>query len=167
MNITYGWKAGSHCTGDAGKVGAELESIGGQVTPDSVVELAAKHKKSELHKQFEWNNEVAGHLHRLNQARHLLACIVIEKEVVTQKNKKEVIITRAYENVRIGKKDEDGKRVYVPIDTAMAVPEHRAFVLTSIRNAINDMQNKARVYESYLTNYSMFSESMETALKAV
>jgi predicted transcriptional regulator len=166
MKSIYSWKAGSHCTGNAGKVGTELEALGDQVTPDAVVAYAAKHKKSELHSQFEWNNEIAGHLHRLNQARHLLACIVIEKETVSPKGKKEIVITRAYENIKVSK-DETEKRVYVPIDAALSVPEHREYVIESIRRAIGDLQEKARAYETYLKNSAQFNLGLDSALKAV
>jgi len=169
----YSWKEGSHCKGDAAKVGAELEVIGKQVTPDSVVAFAAKHKKSELHGEFEWDNEKAGHLHRLNQARHLLACIVIEREIRTSSGKKELVIARAYENVkvpddkRLYNDSEAEKRVYVPIDVALTVPEHRAFVINGIFKAIEDLQDKARIYDSFLKNPVKFNSGLNTALKAV
>jgi len=166
MKGVYSWKTGSHCKGDATKVGAELEEIGEQVTPEAVVAFAAKHKKSELHGEFEWDNETAGHLHRLNQARHLLSCIVIEREVKTPKGKKEVVITRAFENVK-DLNNEDGKRVYVPIDVALTVPEHRDFVISGIFKAIQDLQDKARAYDSYLKNPVKFNSGLNTALKAV
>jgi len=167
MKGIYSWKTGSHCKGDASKVGAELETIGEQVTPENVVAFAAKHKKSELHGEFEWDNETAGHLHRLNQARHLLACIIIEREVQTPKGKKEVVITRAYENVKVADNDETEKRVYVPIDVALTVPEHRDFVISGIFKAIQDLQDKARVYDGYLKNPVKFNTGLNTALKAV
>jgi len=144
-----------------------LEAIGDQVTPDSVVAYAAKHRRSELYSQFEWDNEKAGHLHRLNQARHLLACIVIERKAVTSKGKKEVIITRAYENVKVAGNDETEKRVYIPIDAALTVPEHRAFVIENIRKAINELHEKARVYDTYLKNAVQFNNGLDIALKSV
>jgi len=167
MKGVYSWKIGSHCTGDANKVGAELEAIGDQVTPDAVVAYAAKHKRSELHTQFEWDNETAGHMHRLNQARHLLSCIVIEREAVTPKGKKEVIITRAYENVKVLDNDDNGKRVYIPIDAALTVPEHRKYVIDNIRKAISDLHEKASVYETYLRNATQFNKGLDIALKSV
>jgi stage V sporulation protein SpoVS len=163
----YSWKAGSHCKGDASKVGAELETIGEQVTPDSVVAFAAKNKKSELHGEFEWDNEKAGHLHRLNQARHLLSCIVIEREIKTPKGKKELVIARAFENVKVADDNETGKRVYVPIDVALTVPEHRNFVINGIFKAIEDLQDKARIYDSFLKNPVKFNTGLNTALKSV
>ena len=59
------------------KIEAELERIrrknGGILTSERVVR-EAKDKKSVLHSEFEWNDSVAGHLHRLEQAGALIRC---------------------------------------------------------------------------------------------
>lgn len=53
----------------------ELEIIarasGGIATPEAVVDYA-KDPSTALHSRFEWDDAVAGHLHRLEQARHIL-----------------------------------------------------------------------------------------------
>jgi hypothetical protein len=168
MTSVYSWKVGSRLKGDANKIGVELETMGDQVTPEGVVSYASKHKKSELHNQFEWNDSTAGNLYRLQQARHLLGCIVIEKETTTPQGEKQIVITRAYENVKIYDDEQEvADRVYIPIDTALTVPEHREYVISSIRKAIQDLQEKARTYNTYLKNSNQFSSGLDTALKAV
>jgi hypothetical protein len=53
----------------------EIEIIkkanGGTATPEAVVEYA-EDPSTTLHSRFEWDDAVAGHLHRLEQARHIL-----------------------------------------------------------------------------------------------
>lgn len=167
MEVTRGWKVGSHIAIDAEKAGQELEQIGGELTPSQVVSYAEKHKKSELHKHFEWDNKTAGDLYRLQQARHLLSCIVIEKEVSTSKGEKQIIITRAYENIKIENDNSETERFYVPIEVALASPKLREQVIDGIQKAIFDLQEKARTYETYLKSPSKFRKGLDTALGAV
>lgn len=43
----------------------------GDVTPDRIVDLASK-KTHPLHEYFEWDDNVAGHKYRLQQAMHMI-----------------------------------------------------------------------------------------------
>ena len=52
------------------KVLARMEAAG-DLTPDAVVK-SAKDPRSPLHGAFEWNDKVAGHKYRLQQARALI-----------------------------------------------------------------------------------------------
>ena len=58
---------------------SELETIrqrhGGVLKPSDVVHFA-RNPKTELHKQFSWDNDVAGHQYRLWQARQLIRVTV-------------------------------------------------------------------------------------------
>lgn len=66
---------------DPQKIGEALEKIsataGGHLTPEAVV-IAAKDRKSVLHKHFEWNDEKAAEAYRVDQARSLVRCIHID-----------------------------------------------------------------------------------------
>lgn len=53
---------------------AQLETEAGTLTPDIVVQEAER-EDSPLHHCFEWDNEKAGHAHRLEQARTLIRSI--------------------------------------------------------------------------------------------
>jgi hypothetical protein len=168
MEITHGWKVGSCIKINADKAAHELEAIGGEITPRQVVTYAEGHKRSELHKHFEWDNEKAGDLYRLQQARHILACIVIEKEISTPKGDKEIIIMRGYENVEIENEDDtEDKRFYVPTEVALSTPKLREQVLDGIEKTIFDLQVKAKTYGNYLKNPSKFSKGIETALQSI
>ena len=57
----------------------ELEVVrangGGMLYPSAIV-VFAQDDATELHKRFNWDNDSAGHQHRLWQARHLIKVIV-------------------------------------------------------------------------------------------
>ena len=54
-----------------------LENQFGQITPEQVVEAAAD-PTSPLHRHFEWNDEIAAHGHRIDQARALLRSVRVQ-----------------------------------------------------------------------------------------
>lgn len=61
---------------DAQKVSDEILSIGESATPEQIVEKA-KDENTELHKCFEWDDAVAAHMWRCQQARVLVSHLVI------------------------------------------------------------------------------------------
>lgn len=72
------WKIKGIYKADAQKVADEIGEK--SITPQEVLEKA-KDKKSELHKCFEWNNDVAAEKYRLQQARAIIINLVyIPKE---------------------------------------------------------------------------------------
>ena len=54
-----------------------LSKTGSAPGADDMVE-AAKDPKSPYHSMFEWNNRIAGHLHRLDQARFYLRSVKVD-----------------------------------------------------------------------------------------
>lgn len=73
------WKVKGIYKADAGKVYEEITSLGETFSPEDIVE-AARNEKSELHKCFDWRDEVAAQKWRLHTARMLVASIVIRTE---------------------------------------------------------------------------------------
>ena len=62
----------------------KLEALnGGRLTPDAVVE-DAKDPRSPMHDQFEWDDKVAGHQYRLDQARTLIRAVTVERNTVSR-----------------------------------------------------------------------------------
>lgn len=64
------------------QIRAELEAIkasspGNRLTADAVVAFAQQ-EDSALHSQFEWDDTIAGHRYRIDQARNLIAKVKIE-----------------------------------------------------------------------------------------
>lgn len=54
-----------------------LEDTHGRLTPDAVLE-AARDPESPLHECFTWNDSVAAHEHRLDQARRLITSVTLQ-----------------------------------------------------------------------------------------
>lgn len=70
---------------------------GGRDTPEDIVE-AATPVTSPLHGYFEWDNDIAGHQYRLDQARRLIARVK-----VTTKVGNDTVKVRAVVNVTNGR----------------------------------------------------------------
>lgn len=76
--MIHKWANGSHIRIDPEKAFAEIESLP-ERTPANVLEKA-RDETTELHKHFEWRDDVAAEKYRLGQARCLLQCMVELKE---------------------------------------------------------------------------------------
>lgn len=73
------WKIKGFYKADAEKVYEEITALGDSFSPEDIVE-AAKDETSELHKCFEWQDEVAAEKWRLHTARMLVNQLVIRTE---------------------------------------------------------------------------------------
>lgn len=74
--IITSWKVKGIFKADAQKVSDEIAEIGETVEPSEIVEKA-KDESTELHKCFEWNNDIAAEKYRLHQARNLIGNLVV------------------------------------------------------------------------------------------
>ena len=72
--MIHKWKNGSRISIDPEKAYQEMDSLE-EKTPESVLEKA-RDENTELHKHFEWRDDVAAEKYRLQQARHLIVCMV-------------------------------------------------------------------------------------------
>ena len=75
--IITSWKVKGLFKADAQKVSEEIAEIGEVVEPSEIVKKA-RDESTELHKCFEWNNDIAAEKYRLHQARNLLGNLVFE-----------------------------------------------------------------------------------------
>ena len=64
---------------DAQKCAEEIRSIGDEVRAEQVLELA-RNEKTELHKCFEWRDDVAAEKYRLFQAQRVIKLLVIKDD---------------------------------------------------------------------------------------
>ena len=64
---------------DASKVANEIISIGDEAKPEQIVEKA-RDPESELHKCFIWDDKIAAEKWRLEEARHIVRLLVIDKQ---------------------------------------------------------------------------------------
>ena len=121
------------------KILDELRQIRGKdsiIDPESVVRFA-RNPKTALHSKFEWNDKLAGHEHRLWQARQI--CRVYVTVLDVGNGTKESV--RMFVNVRPD--DEDDARGYRSTDDVLNDPEaRRQLVLAQLSRLWN-------TYKSY------------------
>lgn len=66
---------------DAQRVAEEISAIGESPTTKQIVD-AGRNPDSELHKCFEWDNDVAAEKYRLTQAGYIVRNLVIEENTI-------------------------------------------------------------------------------------
>jgi hypothetical protein len=101
---------------------------GGTVSPDAIVEEASD-KKHVLHKLFTWDNSVAAHKYRLQEAGSLLRAIEITYSELPQQPR------RAFEVTLKKRSGSDSQRtVYATAEEAAADPAtHSALIAEAVR----------------------------------
>lgn len=73
------WKVKGLWKADAEAVYKEITALGDSFSPADIVE-AARDESSELHKCFEWRDEVAAEKYREHQARMIITQLVVRTE---------------------------------------------------------------------------------------
>lgn len=73
------WKGNLYKGVDANKVANEISTLGNNVDPKDVVNLA-RDESNELHKCFEWDDSIAAEKYRVEQARRVMCFLVIREE---------------------------------------------------------------------------------------
>lgn len=164
MGDVFVWKLGARIKADAAKVGTELETIDIK-KPVMVLEYARRHKKSELHKCFEWDDGRAAEQYRVIQAGHIIRSIAIKRETETENGGKKITVVRAYENI----KDDDSEegRIYVPVELALSNPEMQEQVIRNIKRGIEELREKGRAYADFIKNPGEFGDGLDNALNAL
>ena len=109
--MVYKWKTNYHKV-DAETAGKEFERIKAKcgLTAEAVVN-ESRNPKAKLHKEFEWNDFVAAEKFRVEQARHMIADIVIEADAPTGST-----VTRGFVKLARGEEYEQIKDVLVDVE---------------------------------------------------
>lgn len=134
----YSWKAVGF-SANPQKVGEELEKIE-EITNRNVLEYARANTKSELHKCFEWNDEIASEKFRLIQATRIIGSIsfVIQEEPM-QKQK-------VYYSIKAEEKDvckfKNIKSILEDDKEYQALCDKAKRELESCKNNYNDLIKK-------------------------
>lgn len=109
----YAWKTASYIKANAdvaGKMCEELEKDGG-LTPERLLE-ANKEESAPLHNEFEWKDTIAAHKYRIEQARHIIQCLITIPEGQSEEAKpvRAFVVTgqiAKYEHINAVLKSED------------------------------------------------------------
>ena len=129
------WTKGSRCVGDAVKIFNELETIRkreNDIKPEAVVEKA-RSKRSEMHKNFTWDDTEAANLHRITQARTLIRSIEVVYEEAPKVQARMYAITTAP-----AQEDEKPRMVYQTTKELLEDPLARDELLSrAIREALS------------------------------
>ena len=142
MEKQYKWKLGFFSQADAQKVGEELEEMQ-TVNVENILDKA-RNEDTELHKVFEWNNEVAGEKWRRHQASQMLQ----ELQVVIIKGDEENKPKTAKAFVTLKRETE-----YEPIEAVVNDPlkyeSLREIALNKIRKIRQDYAEVESLKDSF------------------
>jgi hypothetical protein len=147
MVYKHQWRPGSRLTGDPDKVAKHLESIankhGGDIQPPQVVS-DARHKRSPLHRYFEWDDGAAAEQFRLAQARHLINSI----QVLVVDDGEPI---RAFHNVNLSTVDTEDElaRGYVTLDRAANEELLRLQIVRRLYSQAKSFAREARAFEEF------------------
>lgn len=139
------WKQGYaslHGNADAQKVADEIISIGESATPEQILEKA-RDENTELHRCFEWRDDVAAEKYRIQQARQIVCHLVIKRTV--KENKPPIRFfakpskTSGYEPVKVIVRNEEKYHGLL----LEAYKELKAF-----RNKYRNLKELEQVFES-------------------
>lgn len=136
-----------------------------KLTPDLVIKEATD-KKHPLHPAFEWDDKVAAHKHRLEQARKVIGCVMLKKEV----NGK-VMEVRAFVNIMRDDADKLTKNyfkkhntsVFVSVDSAI---NDSALQKYTLEIAVRDMRDMIKRFENFKELMPLF-KTMDKELKKI
>lgn len=167
--MVYDWKNGARISADAQKVGEELEKIEYKDAA-TVLEVARKNKKSELHKCFEWDDSEAAEQYRLLQAGQILRALVTTEEVEDEGELKTVQI-RALESVRFASPDPDDTSrkpmTYVPTREALSIPALREQIMDRLENTIGEAETTAKNYAYLVPAFKKTQSKLKEAKSTI
>ena len=133
--IVISWKVKGLFKADAQKVSEEIAEIGETVEPSEIVEKA-RNESTELHKCFEWRDDIAAEKYRLHQARNLLGNLVFKykDELVKQ------------EPVRLMYKTTENEG-YKSINLIMQKPDEYKALLDRAYSELRAFKNKFKMLQ--------------------
>jgi hypothetical protein len=113
----------------------DVERGYGSVSPEAVVEYAAKNKGSTLYSQFEWDDGEAAHNYRLGQARSIIR---VHVSLYTPEESSRPILVSAY----VSLSDHRGEG-YESLSEVMTRPRRREVLLVDTINRLASIQETA------------------------
>lgn len=131
----YGWKYGSHMSGDANIAGRVCEELVRQnrLTPENLLDVS-REEDAPLHDMFEWDDSIAGELWRKKQAAKIIQSITVIEPVIQGRTLPIEVTPRAF----VPTVD----KVYMHISKVMEDPDKRSYLLEKAKKELRDFQNK-------------------------
>jgi hypothetical protein len=152
--MVYRWKPGAHIKGNAQVIGEHLEGLRIEhsgLTARLIVD-DAKPESSPTHALFEWDDIAAADRWRLQQAQHVLACVM-----VTNDDPRLQEPTRAFVVV-----SEDDEQHYTSIQTVLSEP---ALMDQVLARALRELEAFERKYSGLEQLAGVISAAREVRKK--
>lgn len=130
---------------------SKIEQEQGEVTRQAFLD-ASRSENSPTHKLFQWDDEKAAELYRLDQSGRIINALHVE--VIMKKGKEPKKVTAF---VKVANSETGGK--YHNMVYAMSVPDERDFVLSQ---AYAELKSFKRKYETYSELAAVISAIDET-----
>jgi hypothetical protein len=169
MGMVYKWRDGARLTGvDPTAAVERLSSIPARMGIDEgglsaeIVLEDSRDVSSPLHPAFEWDNEVAAEEYRLEQARHVLASVVV---VHVNDEGAEQSETARRMFVAVRKDGESQSHLYMPVtvETANARLMQALRELASIERRFGDLPELAGVLTALVKARNMMEKRRNAA----
>ena len=129
----YKWKPGAHVRGSAQAAGDECARLEaeGRLTPRELVD-ESRPEDAPLHHCFEWNDDVAAEKWREAQAGHIIRCVEVVREDMSQP-------VRAFTPVIV---TPDEARVYRSVEAVMVTADGRRAMLDDAKRELAAFKRK-------------------------
>jgi hypothetical protein len=131
--IVATWKTTGLFKADAQKVAQELTAMGDEIAPSEIVDKA-RDEQTELHKCFEWRDDIAAEKYRIYQARQLMCNLV-----VVEQEKKDT-----QEPVRLMFKTREGEG-YKPLPVILSKPDEYQALLARAKEELRRFKEKYKM----------------------
>ncbi len=133
-----------HQNADAEKVFAEIESLDSK-TPANIVEMATK-KRTEIHKCFTWEDGEAAEAWRIQEARLMVNHLVIEYDVVTEKEEPAKVVINALTSV-----STEAGREYIKTTDGLDSEVLKEMIISEVASLLSQAKNKMRSYKMFFS----------------
>lgn len=152
----FEWKAAARVKAnpsDAAEVFEEIRRENGGVLPPKAVVQKARKRRSPIHEEFIWDNEVAGELQRIDHARYLIRSLV---EVVQVEEEEEVktFKVRVYSSTGDGLGDNKASQYRKTRDMLSDREQRRKLLmkafnkLLALKREYEDLHELGRVWDA-------------------
>jgi len=151
--MEYAWKEGVRFKSDPNVTGELLETIRdrfGEVTPELVLK-EARHKDSVIHSDFQWDDEKAATLYRLDTARRIIRHLRVVSDG-------EATNEPVFVHVTVG-----DRRYYERTDLAVESPDIWAQVMKEEKTRLEATRNRVK----HLTNVEKNGSRIEIAKNVI
>ena len=138
------WKRGSIFKADPDLALAEIENLNARhngSAPDGALVTHAMNPESVLHKEFEWDDAIAGKKYRLATEKKIKRSLVVVDQQPNNNNAEPVEI-RVFQRAVVRDSEDKSHRIWMNTFDMLADPEGRAQLLAQARKELQQFSTK-------------------------